>query len=331
MLKTLDIKKNWKKLFLAFFFLNFLILVIPSRASAKDFSLGIYPPIFQIVVTPPVAIKKDFTIVNASENPQDVKIIFKPFRQGPYSNGQPQYTDTDTINGVDKNILEKIQILDGENPVTNLTLSPKQKKDLTMHIGLPKEEESSDYYFSIIFISNNPNTPSNTGSTLISGIAMNVLLSISPTKSTTGFLQEFSSPWFIQTGPVPFTVSIANTSNHYISPTGHILIRNMFGQLIGNQDLLPVNILANSTRFIPSKGNPVSRDLITHAVVLWNEKALFGPYRANIVVSLSENGPIFTKSIYFFAMPISYIIGGLLAVIIISIVVGKVRRKIRSN
>lgn len=316
--------RKYRKLFLIILTAILLCLGEAKKANA-DFSLGVYPPILQIQADVPTAIKKEVTIVNASENPQDVSIVFKQFVQSPYNNGQISYPAQPETPRPDKDIFQKIQILDEDAPIDSVTLAPKQKKVLTLHIGLPKDEPPGDYYFSILFISHDRLTKTQNGSAINAGIATNVLLSIGPKDQTTGFLEEFSSPWFFQTGPIPFTVSVANTSRHFIAPTGQILIRNMFNQLIGKVDLLPVNILSQTSRFIPSKDGGLPKSG-THPLAYWNEKVLFGPYRANIVISLSDQGPLFTRTIYFFVMPLQYIIGFFLTVTIVSVIIMRVRR-----
>lgn len=323
--------------------LSILLLAISYMLYAKksayaDFSLGIYPPIIQIQATVPVGIKKDFTVVNAGETPRDVSVVLRQFTTSPYNAGQVSYLPDYTVPHPDKDIFQKIQIVDGEEPVDTLILAPKQKKTLTLRIGLPKNEPAGDYYFSILFLSTDGANTTHNGSTINAGIATNVLLSIGPKDQTTGFLDEFSSPWFLQTGPVPFTVSVANTSNHFITPNGQILIRNMFGQLVGKVDLLPVNILEQTSRFIPSK-DQIGKSTISNQslgspqnkpVGLWGEKVLFGPYSAHIIISLSDQGPLFTRTIYFFAMPWEYLVGAAVAVLLIWIVVERVRKRIRS-
>lgn len=324
----LMVKKIIKSLF---FILLYVVcfMLYAEKIQASEFSLGVYPPILQIQADVPTAIKKEITIVNASENPQDVSIVFKQFVQSPYNNGQISYPAQPELPRPDKDIFQKIQILDEDTLIDSVTLAPKQKKVLTLHIGLPKDEPPGDYYFSILFVSHDDAAKTKNGSTINAGIATNVLLSVGPKDVSTGFLEEFSSPWFFQTGPIPFTVSLANTSRHFIAPTGQILIRNMFNQLIGKVDLLPVNILSQTSRYIPSKegGLPKSG---THPLAYWNEKILFGPYRANIVISLSDQGPIFTRTIYFFVMPLQYIIGFFLTVVIVSIVIVRVRKHMKT-
>ena len=302
--------------FLIGLFVYWIIGLFPAKAFAADFSLGVYPPILQIQATVPTIISKDITVVNASNNVQEVTIVLRPFTTSSTNNGQVLYLPEGTKMAPDQDIFQKVQILDNGTPVTSLSLAPQQKKTVTLRIGLPKDEPGADYYFSILFVSNNIGSQTGNSSHITAAIGANVLLSIGPKDQTTGFLQEFSTPWFATQGPIPFTVSITNTSRHFIAPNGQILVRNMFGQLIGKVALQQVNILGNSSRFIPA---------------LWNEKLLFGPYRANIVVSLSREGPILTQTIYFFVMPWEYILGFFIAVTLVTIVISRVRRKVYSN
>lgn len=296
----------------------FLVFIglFPAKAFASDFSLGVYPPILQIQATVPTIISKDITVVNASNNVQEVTIVLRPFTTSSTNNGQVLYLPEGTKMAPDQDIFQKVQILDNGTPVTSLSLAPQQKRTVTLRIGLPKDEPGADYYFSILFVSRpEADQPlAENSSHITAAIGANVLLSIGPKDQTTGFLQEFSTPWFATQGPIPFTVEVANTSRHFIAPNGQILIRNMFGQLIGKVALQQVNILGNSSRFIPA---------------LWNEKLLFGPYRANIVVSLSREGPILTQTIYFFVMPIQYIIAFFIAIVILSIVISRVKKRVK--
>lgn len=319
-----------KKVFFVFtqaILLGFFFFANKKQVFASDFALGVYPPILQVQATAPSIISKDITVVNASKDPENVSVVLKLFTASSSNNGQVLYLPSSTNASPDKDILKKVQILDGTTPINSLTLAPQQKKIVTIRIGLPKDEPGADYYFSVLFVGNNVVNTATNGSSITAGIAANVLLSIGPKDATHGILNDFSTPWFATSGPIPFSVSVSNTSRHFITPTGQILVRNMFGQLIGKIELAQVNILGNSTRFIPSRENTT---VGKHPVALWNEKVLFGPYRANIVVSLSPEGPIFTRTIYFFVMPIEYIVGFFLGLAIVVIVVERVRKKMQT-
>lgn len=317
-------------IFICLFAYWIICLFLPKKVFA-DISLGVYPPIIQIDATPPTSIKEPLFLQNLSDSPVTVTLSFRPFTQTDAQNGQVRYLSPSDVFGADAHIFQKIQVLDEDNqPRTSIDLAPQQQKTLTLHIGLPKDEPPSDYYFSIVYTSN-PSAGSGqvaeqSGSGMQAGVATNVLLSIGPKSKTTGFLEEYSAPWFVQTAPIPFTVKVNNLSNHFVNPRGQILIRNMFGQLVGKVDLLPVNVLGGTSRYIP--GNTTSSGL-TKAI--WDERFLLGVYRANIVISLSPEGPIFTKAIYFVAMPFSYMIGIGIAILLITMIIVRVTKRLSAN
>jgi hypothetical protein len=112
------------------------------------------------------------------------------------------------------------------------------------------------------------------------------------------------------------------------------VIKNMFGQIIGKVNLLPVNILANTVRRIPDslQTNPNSNNYQgTFPVAVWPEKFLVGPYTATLTLALSDNGPLFTKELVFFAFPLEYLAAIILIIcliIFIAIRVNRQRKKI---
>ncbi|HXS15357.1 MAG TPA: hypothetical protein VN711_04460 [Candidatus Saccharimonadales bacterium] len=315
--------KNIPGIALGFLVFSAGLIVSASPAFAQTLSLGIYPPIIQVTTTPPSAMKQTITIVNEADTPTSVAISVLPFTQSGEKNGQVKYLLPSQTFGSDPHIFDKIQLLEGDQPVTALDLAPKQKKNLTLHIGLPKDEPPGDYYFSIVFSTTGGSTISQDGAVLTGAVATNVLLSIGPTDKTTGTLDEFSAPWFVENGPIPFKVLANNLSHHFIAPTGEILIKNMYGQLVGQVNLLPVNILEGTSRYIPSTSDS------TLTTALWPEKVLLGPYKATLVISLSPSGPLFRRTIYFLALPWQYLLGFVIALFIMGIIIYRVRERLK--
>jgi hypothetical protein len=299
------------------------LLIIPY-AHAQQVSLGVYPPIIQIDATPPTSIKTPLTIQNLSTDPVDVAIVLKPFGPANGNNGTVSYLPEGSgFGGTDNKITDRIQILDEDRVVTSLTLAPQQQKTLTIHVGLPPQEPPSDYYFSIVFISKNdiPNTGS--ASIATGGIASNVLLSIGPKQKASGYIANFSAPVFVDHGPLSFSLLLHNDSPFFITPKGTAIIKNMFGQIVGKLKLLPVNILARSDRYLPDDASGSQTEL------LWPEKALFGPYSITITTALTDDGPMFTQTRYFFAIPVQFIVGLIIAILIVVSIVLRVRYQLK--
>ncbi len=318
--------------FLTFSFL-FLTLA-PTGVGAQGVSLGIFPPILQIQATPPTDVKSKILIENSGDNPVDLTIGLKPFTASDKENGEVSYLSDYSL--ADPFIFDKMQILDGDTSVDSITLAPGQKKELTLEIALPQGEPLGDYYFSIIFMSANTPLPSSNISGATAGIATNVLLSIGPKGPTQGAIEQFSAPLFKAHGPVPFTVRIRNTSDHFITTKGDIVIKNMFGQNVGKVDLLPVNILSQSVRSIPDslqnpQANPPSSLKsyflsLKSAAAVWPETFLFGPYTATLTIALSDQGPLFKRSIMFYAFPTETLLGVLIIVLIVTIIIIRVKK-----
>lgn len=328
--------KNLKpRVLLICLFAYLLIFVFTAKqAQAAGVSLGVFPPILQIQATPPTDVKSKIMIQNLGSDPVDLKIGLKPFTASDKENGEVTYLSDYSL--ADPFIFEKMQMLDGDTSIDSITLAPGQKKELTLEIALPRNEILGDYYFSIIFMSADTLTANSNTSGATAGVATNVLLSVGPKGPTQGEIEEFSAPLFKTRGPVPFTIRIRNTSDHFITTKGNIVIKNMFGQSVGKVDLLPVNILSQTVRSIPDSlqspgANPPASlksyflNLKSPAAV-WPETFLFGPYTATLTIALSDQGPLFRRTINFYAFPAETLFGILIIILIIMAIVIRVRK-----
>lgn len=326
-IKNQNYNSKFKISFFLLFTICYLLFATPSRAASVN--LGVYPPIFQTFTTPPSNISAPIDLYNLADETVEVKIILKPFTAASSENGEVSYLLESPTQSF---IANNVKILDENKPVDSLTLSPKEIRKLSLNINVPQDQSRSDYYFSVIFISSTSDQNNSNISQSSGGIATNVLLSVGPQGPNMGEIKEFSSPFLLENGPVPFTLRIHNSSDHFIAPKGQILITNMFGQAIGKVDLLPVNILSNTTRAIPdsrsftdSAKNPNLQ--FNPKIAFWNEKFLLGPYTASLTVSLSDAGPVFKRTIYFVGFPLY----AFLAIIIVIFIVFVIRKRIKTR
>ncbi|MBF8249986.1 MAG: hypothetical protein HW400_587 [Candidatus Levybacteria bacterium] len=227
-------------------------------------------------------------------------------------------------------------------PIENITLSPQQQKALSLSINIPPDTNISDHYFSVVFVSTNSSPVKSNSSVNQLGIATNVLLSVGAAETPKATLEEFSSNIFFEKGPVPFTVRIKNAGAHFVTPTGQITIKNMFGQNVGKLDLTSAHVLSDSIRAIPNSiymqelrlkdnsdtktNNPYD---FKRPIALWQESFLLGLYTATLNISMSAQGPTFTKSTHFFAFPLLALI--IIVIIAIASIVIKKRLKFYMN
>lgn len=289
----------------------YYLLFTVSNLHAADFSLSISPPLTQITAHPPANIKTPITIQNQSDETIELDILFKPF-------GASENKDEE-----DSSILDKIQITNEGNFIQSLALSPKQEKKLFLRIDIPENEKEKDYYFSIQFISKPSAIKDDSNySQILAGIATNVLVSIRSENAKAASdraktaIEEFFAPLFLEKGPVPFTVKIKNAGSHFITTQGIVTIRNVFGQLVGKVDLVPMNILRDSSR---------------STKVFWHESFMLGFYTATLNVAVSDQYPALTRSIHLFAIPTQGIIIAVVTIFIVFLIYNSVKKRLSQN
>ena len=323
--------------------LGYLFIGLLPKAYAQGASLGISPAILQIEAIPPADVRAPFTIQNLGEEPIRLKIGYRLFKAANEESGQIEFlTDKDPFPGANKNIFDSVQVVDDNISIDSIELGPKQKKKLLLRIVLPKEEAFSDYYFSLIFLTEAENiqaedeeeatdTTQNSFSTSQAGLAMNVLLSVGPKENDKGYIQNFSGPFYVESGPYNFSLQVKNAGSHYITPKGTILISNMFGQTIGKVEIAPDNVLAGTSRYLTDVKSIDSAQDIGTQNVTWREKFLFGVYNAKLTLSMSEKGPVYSRTIQFIAFPAKLLLGIVISIIVLLFAYLRIRKGISAE
>jgi len=307
-----------------FFFLIFEILFIIyhfGNANAQELSVSIDPAILQITAEAPADVSAQISIQNLSDQTTSYSIFAMPFKSSPLGNGQIEF-DQSRLSKY-KDFFDRVRIADQGKTIEKIRLAPNEKKNLNLLISLLEDEQPRDYYFSVLFVSEESLDQSKTSVVNTQGgIGTNVLLSVGPKTQTTGIIKDFSTPGFLTRGPVEFILNIGNTSPHFVTIEGNVVIKNIFGHIVGNIELLPLNLLGNSSRFVESENNKSSEPRIR-----WDEGFLLGIYTADLTVSLSEEGPILTRTVTFFAFPIELILGLTITLILIIGIARRVKAK----
>ncbi len=312
----------------------FFLLLGTRPVFAQEVSLGIYPPIIDITATPPAQIKAPITVSNDSDKPVELLIALQPFKGQRTNDGQIEFVPD--LTGPDPKLFEKVQIIDGDTAVDTVNIDARQEKTLTFLLDIDKETSFGDYYFSVIFVSKNKNQPSNSSADTPSGVGTNVLLSIGPKGKTRGSVDSFTSPFFVTGGPIKFDLALNNDSDHFILPTGAVIVQNIFGQRVGKVDLLPQYLLAHSTRYLRHRPESSASSQFIEKIdrqvgtpyVLWPEKFLLGIYSATATIALSDNGPVITSTTYFIALPVPFIVFASIVVFVIAGIYLRVTKKL---
>lgn len=292
-------------------------LIFPKTANAASVSLGVYPSLTQIEINSPAVLNAPIIIKNYSEETILLDINFKPFTASSYANGEIIFPENST------SFLQRISILDGNERIKEITLAPKQQKNLLLEIDLKEEQNIQDHYFSVIFTSKKTEADNNLESnqTFVSiGISSNAILSANKKEKARAIIEEFSTVPFIDSGPVLFKARVKNTGEQVINAKGTIYIKNVFNQTVGKVDLPNTIILAGTDRIISTGTN--------FPFIVWNESFLLGPYEASIRLSLWGNGPILVEKAKFFALPAQLFIGLFITLAIIFLIINRVRSRL---
>ncbi len=306
---------------------NFAFLAFSlETARAESSNIRLSPTLIKITAEPPFEKELPILIENLGDDTVNLNIEIKPFEAGREEKGDIKYLIEDPNPSFKRNI----RLLDADFVANKITLSPKENKTLNLKIVVPDNQESIDYYFSIILLSQNDPVfepvDEDELKTAYSinqiGLATNVLLSVGPFTTPSVEIEEFKTTNNFESGPIPFTLRVTNRGINMIYPKGFIFVKNMFGQTIAKIPVRPENILADSTRRLTDQPQTDS--------ILWNERILFGIYTAEVRLDITETQTIsaLTK---FSVMPVKPTGIALLSLIVVIFIYKRVRKKMENG
>jgi len=306
------------------------ILFSASRAFAQGQSVSIYPPVIEVQSTPPSSPSLPIVIQNNNSEDVVLKIELIPFRTN-NSSGEVVLFPDEISKGFYPYYKGRIQFLIDGKKTDTVTLQALESKEIELNINLTKGDPPGDFYYSIVFISQGQKGAESNVTSIPTGIASNLLLSVGPKDVASGGISQFSASSFKSKGPVEFTLKLHNASKHLINPTGTIEIANTFGKPVGLVKLLPQYVLSRSDRYLVDDSQSTSSAQTTTLLdatpkAIWPEKFLFGWYKATATVQLEENGPTFKAITYFFAFPLYLFFPLVIALFVIISIIYRIRK-----
>ena len=284
----------------AFILTTYYLLLTTGRVYAKDFSVGLMPQIVTIDTKAGEKVETFLEIENFSDTATTFSISIKEFRKSEIDDSQVQLLpETPEFLTFSK----LLRITSGDQVLKELVLAGKTKKRINISVNIPENIKNKDFTFSVLFtsISVDDTELNSSRSRIQAALGTNFLIRVADSKDSSLIIDEFSTNFFHERGPVPFKLTLNNPNSYFITPVGTLKIRNMFGQLVGKIDLPDLNILSNDSRayFLNTENYPTSED----KAVWWNEKFLLGFYSAETTITLPESNNVYTRKIHFFALP----------------------------
>jgi hypothetical protein len=301
-------------------------------AKAEEVSLSTSPALVRVAAKPGVTVEVPITVENLSSSPTTLGISYRQFTAADTDDGLVTYIPTDPN---EEKVLRGTSVWENDSPIPSVVLAAKQKKIVKLHTVLLPDTPNRDYYFSIILSTEAASLPganienSSTYLQVHTAIATNILLSVGDAGKPELALGEFSSPAFVQHGPIAFLVQFKNNGQQLARPEGTITITNIFGQKIGKVSIDTVNVLAKSGRFLSAKdykSKSANGSLVP--AVLWDERFLLGPYTATLEISNPDTSEKVAKTIHFFALPYNRLGAIFFVGMIITVIILKVRKRL---
>jgi hypothetical protein len=313
----------------------FLALFKPPIIKAQSFSLGITPPLLEVMMKPGKTITQVYQVINQGASAQvyaDI-VAFEPSNDlgninliyaGSQQPAASSYLSWFSFQNAD------ISLPGG------FLLKPGQSQQLVLKIKVPEIVEEQDYYASLI-LKVNPNTKTIASSgTLTSGmIAGNILLTVSAdgkppiNGKISNFavmkkkLAKFTLPFFDSFDAVPLSLTVDNTGKTLFKPMGSVKIINPFNQEVEFLEILPQNVLAHSQRQLYAKGN---EEQIQKPIV-WEPRGLkIGRYQARADLILSESNKKIASEVSFLLLPWKAGLGIIISLILIQLIIKKVSK-----
>lgn len=177
--------------------------------------------------------------------------------------------------------------------IQSFTLQAGEKITLSVDISAPKNASPRGYYGALIVSSSKKNNKSDQIENIItSRIASLFLVEINGDKNPEGKLENFkiSGPRknIYLEYPKSFEVGFKNTGNIHLSPTGEIILKNIFGRTIQQLEIKDFIILPNTTR---------------QREIQLQDKFLFGRYEALASISNGYNNQKEEMKLTFWVFP----------------------------
>lgn len=290
-----------------------LILAGIKHVHADTFSLGVYPPLLEIMIMPGKSLNYTYLLSNSGDETEiNTQIVpFKPSDELGNPNLQiTHHLITDnffSLGNSDITLGQPFILKQGEN------------KQIILKVAVPENTPEKDYYYTLLFSTKPGSNLTQTGSKQAGILGSNLLVTISkdgkPPKE--GEITEFKllncyiarlSDWCLVDSfdqPKPL-IRIKNTGRSFWKPFGKISVKGWFGQK-EEEDLRPDNILADSTRQIE----------VATPSAFPKSSFLLGKYTAEAEFTLDESETKLSKTITFFALPVKLTIALLTSVFIL--------------
>ena len=309
------------KKFILFFVVILTLLVINcqlsvSKAFAQEFSLSISPPLTQILIKPGTKVTQAYQLVSSGEGGLYSMHLF-PFSPDGI-NGEIDLDETSQNSSWFSLLTPQITFGEKFNIPAGATTT------VVLQINVPAEVAQKDYYYSLIFQSENEKSLGESSSQTRGRIGSNLLISVTNDENPFKIaeIQKFSAPLIIDSlTKINYSFILKNVGRTLFKPIGRITVNNLFSRRKTNLELAPQNVLAYSERKIFC----LKEESLTDCNL--DSPVLLGLYKAKLDFTLDGESKIYQAEVVTLALPFSLIIVLAVICIILTTVINKIKVK----
>ena len=330
---------NIKKIILNIVFLTLIFYLLAPYSLAQQLTLSLSPPLIETIIKPGKAILIAYRLENLGD-PAIFRVNVFPFSaRGDYGD----MAIKNEFSGPVRFSLDNSDIKMNEP----FFLKTRASQQLLLRVRIPEGAPISDYYYTLLATSQPPPSIDGISSSQVKAtIGSNLLITVTPTGqvqlngkiSSFEILPRFQFSFLGKTfriidsqDKIIVNSLVENLGENYLKPQGEIVLRGNFGET-SKYEYVPKNILAHSKRltqaqpsFIPDcAGKTKEKMCLTPSTLIING-FFIGKYQLSTTVSFGVNSPNLYANTDFYAIPIKFIIGIFVVIIISVIIVKKVK------
>lgn len=288
---------RYKNIFFSIFILSFIFSYKNLiYAKTKNFQNLEVSPVTQILNLNKGENYKSFiTIINKTNSIEHIVIGVSGFRQYKKTNS-PKFSKTINKNSISMHWFS-IQ--------NEVTLNPYQKKKIPYTLSVPKNASAGGHFASIVI------NEKDKKSQIIESIRPLFFINVQGKIQLTGFVKRFTTDkLFNYSGNIKFNTFFENTGNIEFAPFGFIIIKNIFGQVVG-----VVNVNKEKSLDLPKSIRQYKSN--------FRDNSFFdtGVYSAQLILNYGNTARVYNinKNITFYIINPIFIL--LLIIILISIII----------
>lgn len=208
-------------------------------------------------------------------------------------------------------------------PFDKATIAAGTVLRIPFTITAPKTANPGGHYIAIMFEQTNSASIQNSSPDTEQGImAVSprivglVNIKINGAITEEAFVSKFTTPSFLEFGPVPVSAEILNRGDNHITPKGQIVIYDFTGKPVAQSVLDSKNIFPGTSRIYETKLGP---------------KLLIGKFKVTLTASYGDTGKALSAQSIIWIFPWSTTLAILLGIAIIILLVWYIWRQIKKR